>query len=95
MKRLVLISSFIMVAGLVAVFSAIIYKVNSRDGNSGGVSGVNMAATISVGPDARVLSTQVDGGRLFVLVEEGTSRALLQFDATTGKLLGRTDFVSR
>lgn len=83
-----------MVAGLIAVFSAIIYKVSSR-GSSAGVTGAEMAATISVGPEARVLSTQIDEGRLFVLVEEGAGRALLQFDATTGKLLGRTDFVSR
>lgn len=84
-----------MVAGLIAVFSAIIYKVSSRGGSTAGVSGAEMAATISVGADARVLSTQVDGGRLFVLVEEGTGRALLQYDATTGKLMGRTDFVAR
>ncbi|PTW59720.1 hypothetical protein C8N35_106104 [Breoghania corrubedonensis] len=95
MKRLVLFSSLIMVAGLVAVFSAIIYKVNARSDSASAVSGAQMAATISVGPDARVLSTQVDGARLFMLVEEGTARALLQFDATTGKLLGRTDFVPR
>ncbi len=95
LKKLLLFSSLVMAAGLVAVFTAVIYKISSKDSKPEAIAGVEMAATVAVGRDANVLQTQVDGDRLFVLVAEGTSRALLQFDARTGKLLGRTDFMAR
>lgn len=93
LRRLVFFSSLIMVAGLIAVFSAILYKVNS--GGRGADRDAAYAATVSVGPEARIRSVQVEDDRLLVLVEEGSSTALLQIDATTGRLIGRTDFVAR
>ncbi|WFE90775.1 hypothetical protein K1718_05360 [Roseibium porphyridii] len=92
LRRLLLGSSLIMFAGLIAVFAAILYKINTNDDGpaEGGV-----AATVAVGPDAEVLSADLSDGMLLVLVREGTKTALLRFDALTGKNLGRTDFVSR
>ena len=81
-----------MFAGLIAVFAAILYKINSNDAGSaeGGV-----AATVAVGAEAEVLSADISDGVLLVLVREGSKTALLRFDAVTGKQLGRTDFVAR
>jgi len=81
-----------MVAGLVAVFAAILYKINTDEGVS---SDAQFAATVAVGADADVLQANLAEGMLLVLVREGTKTALLRFDPVTGKELGRTDFVSR
>ncbi|WP_321344955.1 DUF6476 family protein [Breoghania sp.] len=95
LKRLLLFSFLIMVAGLVAVFSALVYKMSSKDAKPEAIAGPEMAATIAIGEGASVLQTQIDGNHLFVLVEEEKGRALLQFDAKTGRLVGRTDLVAR
>ncbi len=92
MKRLLFGSTLVMVLGLVAVFAAILYKINSDDGVP---VDAQFAATVAVGADAEVLQANLSDGLLLVLVREGTKTALLRFDPVTGKQLGRTDFVSR
>lgn len=95
LKRLVFLSSLIMLAGFVAVFSVIIYKVMGPGAKPSAITADAYAATIAVGPDAKVRDVELSNGRLIVLVEEGTATALLQIDPTTGRVLSRTDFVSR
>ncbi len=80
-----------MLAGFVAVFAAIFYKINSSDGSGGDT----IPSTIAIGPDAVVQSVNLIDGRLIVLVREGTATALLHFDPSSGRQLGRTDFVAR
>ncbi|MEP3049171.1 MAG: hypothetical protein ABJL55_20195 [Roseibium sp.] len=92
LKRLLLGSSLIMFAGLIAVFAAIFYKINT---NKSGPANVAIAATVAVGPDAEVLQATLAEGMMLVLVREGSSTSLLRFDPTTGNPLGRTDFVAR
>ncbi|GAB2184532.1 hypothetical protein [Roseibium sp. LAB1] len=92
LKRLLLGSSLVMIAGFIAVFAAILYKINS---NKTDVSADQYAATVAVGADAEILQANISGGLLMVLVREGSKTALLRFDPVTGKQLGRTDFVAR
>ncbi|PVB61866.1 hypothetical protein [Labrenzia sp. 011] len=92
LKRLLLGSSLVMVAGFVAVFAAIVYKINTYEADP---SETAFAATLSVGPEADVLQATLSEGMLLVLVREGSGTALLRFDPKSGKQLGRTDFVAR
>lgn len=92
MRRLLMGSSMVMLVGLVAVFAAIFYKISE---GSNDVSADALAATIALGPEARVLSAQMVDGKLMLLVNEGTAQALVYVDPVTGKNLGRTDFMAR
>ncbi|MCK7613198.1 hypothetical protein [Roseibium sediminicola] len=92
LKRLLLGSSLVMIAGFIAVFAAILYKINS---NKSDLSDAPFAATIAVGADADILQVSTGEGMLLVLVREGSKTALLRLDPVTGKELGRTDFVAR
>lgn len=85
-------SSLVMIAGFIAVFAAIVYKINT---NSADPAEAPFAATIAVGADAQIMQTSLAQGMLLVLVREGSKTALLRFDPVTGKQLGRTDFVAR
>lgn len=81
-----------MVLGFVAVFAAIAYKLTS--GRT--VSDLDqIAATIAIDADAKVVDMEIAGGRIVVLVKKGESSALLYLDPVTGRQLGRTDFVAR
>jgi len=92
LKRLLFGSSLVMIAGFIAVFAAILYKINT---NNGGVADGQFAATVAVGAQADVLQATLADGLLLVLVREGSRTSLLRFDPVTGKELGRTDFVAR
>ncbi|MET1412638.1 hypothetical protein ABVF61_10245 [Roseibium sp. HPY-6] len=92
LRRLLLGSFLIMFAGLIAVFAAILYKINS---GSTDVSADDFASTIVVGPEAEVLQATVSDGIVYVLVREGSKTALLRIDPSTGVEIGRTDFVAR
>jgi len=92
LKRLLLGSSLVMFAGFIAVFAAILYKINSGEDNP---SEALFAETITVGADAEIVQASIEDGIMLLLVREGTKTALLRFDPVTGKQLGRTDFVAR
>ena len=81
-----------MLAGFIAVFAAIFYKINS---SSRQVDAEAMAATIAIGANATVETVDWVDGRMMVLIRENGSTALLQVDPTTGRVLGRTDFVAQ
>jgi len=92
LKRLLFGSSLIMLAGFVAVFAAILYKINTYEADPAEAA---FAATVAVGPEAEVLQATLAEGVLLVLVREGSRTALLRFDPKSGVELGRTDFVAR
>ncbi|OJJ10180.1 hypothetical protein BKI51_16440 [Alphaproteobacteria bacterium AO1-B] len=92
LKRLLLGSSLIMFAGFIAVFAAILYKINTYEADP---SEAAIVETLNVGADAEVLQATMSEGIMLVLVREGTTTALLRFDPQDGKLLGRTVFVGR
>ncbi|MEP3278457.1 MAG: DUF6476 family protein [Stappiaceae bacterium] len=93
LRRLLMGSSFIMVLGLIAVLAAIIYRINRDDPSASDT--LSLAATIAIDENASIKSVQVDGDRIFVLVDENGATALLMIDAGTGRLLNRTEFVAR
>ncbi len=90
--RLLFVSGAIMMLGLIAVFSAIVYKVNGA-GRSGTPQGFESAtlrtAPISIPRGARVVSTALDGERALLHVE-GTDGAasLLLIDLASGRAIG-------
>lgn len=92
LKRLLAVSSLIMVLGFVAVFAAIIYKL-TEGGTRPGAG--DIAATVAIGKDGQVESMAMAEGRLILLVREGTASRLLYLDPATGQVLGETAFVAR
>lgn len=92
LKRLLAGSSLVMVAGFIAVFAAILYKINSSGPD---VAAMTMAQTISIGENAAVEDVDWVDGSLMVLVRQNGVTALLQIDPATGRVLGRTEFVAR
>ncbi|KZM52087.1 hypothetical protein [Labrenzia sp. OB1] len=92
LKRLLLGSSLVMVAGFVAVFAAIVYKINTYEADP---SGAAFAETLSVAPGTEILQATLSDGMLLVLAREEGRNVLLRFDSVSGKQLGRTVFVAR
>ncbi len=92
LRRLLMGSSLVMVIGLIAVFAAIFYKLNARNTN---LSGDNIAATVAIGQNARVLSVTNQDGRLILLINKDSAQSLVYIDPVTGKILGKTDFMAR
>ncbi|MTI16619.1 hypothetical protein E1162_05120 [Rhodobacteraceae bacterium RKSG542] len=92
MRGLLMGSSLIMVIGLVAVFAAIFYKLSA---NSSNISADNIAATVAIGENARVLSVSMHEGQIVALINENDAQALVYIDPVTGKILGRTNFMAR
>lgn len=92
LKRLLVVSSLIMVLGFVAIFAAILYKLTAGSGKG---PDEEPAATIALPADAEVLSMTISEGRLILLVRQETRQSLFYFDPMTGRQLGRSDFVFR
>ena len=93
--RLLFVSGGIMMAGLIAVFAAIVYKV-SEDGAArqpaGGVlsADVPAAGEIALPPGHRLTGTALDGDRaLLSLVGPDGGTVLLLVDLATGAELAR------
>ena len=92
--RLLFISGGITALGLIAVFSAIVYKVG--EGGAGPAVGVSggrgqpVEASIAVPPGARLVSIALDDERALLHLEgvDG-SASLLLVDLASGKPLGR------
>jgi hypothetical protein len=93
--RLLFVSGGIMMAGLIAVFAAIVYKV--RDGSetaqpAGGGLSAQAPATgdIPIPPGHRLTATALDGDRaLLSLVSPDGGTVLLLVDLATGAELAR------
>ena len=82
-----------MVLGLIAVFSAIVYKVNAA-GEAGavlarGASAAPVTAPISIPAGARLVSTALDGERALLHLEAADGAVtLLLVDLATGTPIG-------
>lgn len=88
--RLLLVSGGIMALGLIAVFSAIVYKLSE-----GGAarSGSPVAGQIAVPAGARLVSAELDGDRLLVRVEApDANTSLIVLDIRSGEVVGRFAF---
>lgn len=92
MVRLLFVSGGIMMLGLIAVFAAIVYKLNEREG--GGASRLSAASPvegrIAIPPGQRIVSTSLDGDRaLLTLTAPDGATSLLLIDLASGATLGR------
>jgi hypothetical protein len=90
--RLLVFSGGIMVLGLIAVFSAIVYKVGGS--GEGGVARLSATAPVearlAIPAGARIVATALDGDRaLLTLATPDGSTSLLLVDLASGAPLGR------
>ena len=90
--RLLIWSFGIMILGLIAVFSTIVYRLTSEttpppDADVDAPAIVN----VSLPKDARVLSTSISGPRTLLLIEVPGERhgQLIVLETDTGKVIGR------
>jgi hypothetical protein len=88
--RLLFVSGGIMIAGLIAVFSAIVYKLGEAGEGTRLSAGDPLAARLALPAGARILSADLDGGRALLVVEAaGGGQSLILLDLASGRVLGR------
>lgn len=92
MVRLLFVSGGIMMLGLIAVFSAIVYKLNERGAT--GESSLSAASPIDgrivIPAGQRILASALDGDRaLLTLSTPDGALSLLVIDLATGRELAR------
>jgi hypothetical protein len=90
--RLLVVSGGIMMLGLIAVFAAIVYKLNegAKDGQGRLSAAAPVEGRVVVPAGYRILSTALDGDRaLLTLAAPDGSTALLLVDLPTGSVLAR------
>ena len=90
--RLLLVSGGIMMLGLIAVFAAIVYKVQEAgEPLAGGISAAApLSARIAIPAGNRVVSTSLSGDEALLTLEgpDGAT-SLLLMDLASGAVLGR------
>lgn len=88
-----LIGSFgIMILGLIAVFSTIVYRLTSDAGSPAGRAGSEPAiVNVSLPGGAKVLSTSISGARTLIHIEVPgeTHGRLIVMETDSGKVIGR------
>lgn len=90
LRRLMVISTLIMIAGFAVVFGVIAYRLSTIEEEVGPI-----AADIGLPKGARVLSTVVADGRLVVTIEAEGGTEVRIFDLTTLQQRGRLTFGSQ
>ncbi len=91
LRTLLRISTLVMVAGLIAVFAAILYRV-TRDGDSGRPIG---EVTVPAPGGASIASASSDGDRLTLVVDEpGGGRQAVVVDLASGAVVARVRLVT-
>jgi hypothetical protein len=87
LRRLMLLSTLIMIAGFAVVFGVITYRLSIIGEEVGPI-----AANVSLPKGARVLSTAVAGERLVVTIESDGGTEVRVFDLSTLQQKGRLTF---
>lgn len=91
--RLLFVSGGIMMLGLIAVFTAIVYKLNERapDASAATFSAASpVEGRIAIPAGYRIVASALDGERaLLTLAAADGSTSLLLIDLSTGSTLGR------
>lgn len=88
-----LIAGLTLGVGLFAVFGAILYRIVTLDATSSRGKGA-FAVTLTpdalgLPPDAALISTAVDGGRLALTYAHGGKHTVVFVDPVTGAVVGR------
>ncbi|MCC6947715.1 MAG: hypothetical protein IT539_08110 [Bradyrhizobiaceae bacterium] len=84
LRRLMLFSTLIMIAGFAVIFGVIAYRLSTIGEEVGPI-----AANVSLPKGARVLSTAVAGDRLIVTIESDGGTEVRIFDLATLQQRGR------
>lgn len=92
--RLLFVSGGIMALGLIAVFAAIVYKLNGSglelQAPAAAPAGPPVEARIAIPAGARLISTELQGDRALLYLEgPGASATLVAIDIGSGRVLGR------
>ncbi len=95
LKGLLLVSSLIMGLGLVAVLSAIIYRVVKDDGGSGFGDKTFIEAQVPDPLTGDVVSTALDGGRMAITLRTDKGLRVLIVDMASGEMQHRIDLVGK
>ena len=91
--RLLFVSGGIMMLGFIAVFAAIVYKLNERATNASAAAfsaASPVEGQIAIPAGYRIVASALDGERaLLTLAAPDGSTSLLLIDLTSGSTLGR------
>jgi cytochrome c biogenesis protein CcdA len=90
LRRLMVFSSLIMIAGFVVVFGVIGYRLLTAPQQDSAIE-----ANVSLPVGARVVSTAVSDGQLVVTLDIGGAVEVRTFDLSTLKQTGRMTFLPR
>jgi hypothetical protein len=90
LRRLMVLSSLIMLAGFLVVFGVIGYRLFTAPQQDSAIE-----ANVSLPTGARVLSTAASDGQLIVTIEVGGAIEVRTFDLSTLKQTGRMTFQSK
>lgn len=93
LRRLVMVSGLIMMLGLIAVFSVIIYRVVKTDSAPRWEIEANIEALIDDPLTAEIVATSLDGTRLSITMKTDTGLKVLIVDVNTLKVLRRLTLV--
>lgn len=86
LRRLMLVSGVTLGVGMVAVFFAVLWRINNPRGEV--ATGETWQSTIEIPAGAAVVSTDIDGDRLAVTVDGPEGRRILLYHMPTGRPLG-------
>jgi hypothetical protein len=88
--RLLIVSGGIMIVGLIAVFSAIVYKLGEAGESAPPSTAEPIEAPLALPSGARILSADLDGERALVVVEAADGgQSLILLDLASGTIVGR------
>ena len=86
-RRLVLLSSLLMLVGFAVVFSTIIYRLVNRDTAIEDAGATLSLAMPALSADARLVGTAIDGERILLTFHDPDGFVLLMIDIASGRAL--------
>jgi hypothetical protein len=95
LRRLVLIAGLTLGLGILAVFAAILYRIVTLDTTSVAVMAPDAAipmlslAAIGLSPDAKLISSALDGTRVALTYQTKDGAAVIVVDTRSGAVISR------
>jgi hypothetical protein len=95
LRRLMLVAGLTLGLGFLAVFAGIMYRVFTTDSGAppalpkGAATPTISLSELGLSPDARVISTSLDGDRLALTFAEGGGTTVIVFDLATMAVVAR------
>jgi len=94
LKLLVIVMGVLLVAGVAALAVAISYRLNHAATASAAASTGGVTSAISLPPGAKIVSTEVSGGRIVARIDlPGGGAELMIFDLASGARISTVDLV--